>query len=89
MPLESLRFRLEQSLSLSNDANVASIAATATTWASSSCGDDCNKFDDDNDEDDGGNDNEFFHKIANYGPAPSLTVVAAATAATDNDGGNS
>ena len=89
MPLESLRFELEQSSSLSDDADVAGRAATATTWASSFRGVDCDKFDDDDDNDDGGNDDKFFHEIANYGPAPSLTVAAAATAATDNDGSGS
>ena len=89
MPLESLRFELEQSSSLSDNADVAGRAATVTTWASFSRGNDCNKFDDDNDNDDGGNDDEFFHKIANYGPAPSSTAAAAATAATDDDNGDS
>jgi hypothetical protein len=35
------------------------------------------------------NDNEFFQEIANYGPAPSLTAAAAATAAMDNNDGDS
>ena len=86
MPPESLRFELEQWLSLSDDADFAGRANTATTWASSSRGDDCDKFDNDNDVD---NDDEFFHEIANYGPAPSLTVAAAATAATNDGGGSS
>ncbi len=89
MPPESLRFELEQSSSLSDDADVAGRAATATTWASSSRGDNCNEFDNDDDDDNGGNDVEFIHEIANYGPAPSLTAVAATTAATDDDGGGS
>ena len=72
---ESLRFELEQSPSLSDDADIAGRAATATTWASSSCGDDCDKFDNDDNDDDGGNDDEFFHEIANYGPAPSSTAA--------------
>jgi hypothetical protein len=55
----------------------------ATTWASSSRGNDCNEFDDDDNDDDGGNDNKFLHKIANYGPALSLMAVAAATAAME------
>ena len=75
MPPESLRFKLEQSSLLSDDANVAGRAAMATTWASSFCGDDCNKFDDDKDDDDGGDDDEFFHEIANYGLAPSSTAA--------------
>ena len=69
MPPESLRFKLEQSLLLSDNAEVAGRAAMATTWASSFCGDD------DKDDDDGGDDDEFFHEIANYGPAPSLTAA--------------
>ena len=75
MPPESLRFKLEQSSLLSNGANVAGRAATATTWASSSRRDNCDKFDDDDDDDDGGNDDEFFCKIANYGLAPSSTAA--------------
>ena len=86
---ESLRFELEQSSLSSDNTKIAGRAATATTWASSSRGDDCDKFNDDNNDDDGGNDNEFFHEIANYYPAPSLMVAAAATASTDNDGGGS
>ena len=68
MPPESLRFKLEQSSLLSDNANIAGRAAMATTWASSSRGDDCKEFDNDDDNDDGGNDDEFFHEIANYGP---------------------
>ena len=75
MPPESLRFELEQSSSLSDDANVAGRAATATTWASSSRGNDCHEFDDDTNDDDGGDDDDFFHEIANYGPAPSSTTA--------------
>ena len=84
MPPESLRFKLEQSLLLYDDTNVAGRATPATTWASSSRGDDCNEFDDDDDNDNGGNDNEFFHKIANYGPAPSSMVAVAAMVAAVN-----
>ena len=69
MPPESLRFELEQSLSLSDNADISGRAATATKWASSSCGDNCN------DDDDGGDDDEFFHEITNYGPAPSSTAT--------------
>ena len=82
---ESLRFELEQLSSMSNDAHVAGRASTTTTWASSSRGDNCNEFDDVNNDDDGSNDDKFFHEIANYRPAPSLTAAAAATTATDND----
>ncbi len=87
MPPESLRFELEQSSLLSDNANVAGRASMATTWSSSSRGDGCNKFDNDDNDDDSGNDNESFHKIANYGPAPFSMVAAAATAATYDDGG--
>ena len=62
MPRKSLRFKLEQLLLLSNDADVAGRAATAPTWASSSHGNDCDDFNDDNDDDYGGNDDEFFHQ---------------------------
>ena len=86
MPPESLRFKLDQSSTLSDNADIAGRAATATTWASSSRGDNCDKFNNDDDDDDGGDDDEFFHEIANYGPTPSSTAVAAATAATDDDG---
>ena len=75
MPPESLRFELEQLSSLSDDAYVAGRAATATTWASSSRSNDCDKFDNDDNDDESGNDNEFFNEIANYGPAPSLTAA--------------
>ncbi len=67
MPPESLRFKLEQSSLLSNGADIAGRAATATTWASSSRGDNCNKFDSDDDNDNGGYGDEFFCEIANYG----------------------
>ena len=86
---ESLMFKLEQSSSFSDDADIAGRAATATTWASSSRGDNCDKFNNDDYDDDGDNDDEFFQEIANYSPAPSLTAVAATTAATDDDGGSS
>ncbi len=57
MPPENLRFKLEQSLLLSDDADVIGRAP----W------DDCDKFDnDDNNDNDGGDDDEFFHEIANY-----------------------
>ncbi len=89
MPPESLRFELEQSSLLFDDANIAGRAATATIWASSSRGDGCDKFDNDNKDDDGSNDDEFFHKIANYSPAPSLMAAAAVTVATDDNSGGS
>ena len=89
---ESLRFELEQSSLSSDDTKIAGRAATATTWASSSRGDDCDEFNDDDDDDDddgGGDDDKFFREIANYSPALSLTAAAAATAATDDDCGGS
>ena len=89
MPPESLRFELEQPSLLSGNADVRGRVATATTWASSSRGNDCDEFDNDYNDDKGGDDDKFFHEIANYGPAPSLRATAATTTATDNDGGGS
>ena len=89
MSPESLRFEFEQSSSLSDDADVAGRAATATTWAFPSRNNKCDEFDNDSNDNNGSDDDKFFHKIANYGPAPSLTVTAAATVATDDNGGGS
>ncbi len=74
---------------MSDDADIAGRAATATTWASYSRGDDCDEFDDDDNDNNGGNDDKFFHEIANYGPTPFSMAAAAATAATDDDDGGS
>ena len=81
MPPESLRFELEQSSLLSDDADVAGRATTATTWASSSRGNDCDKFDDDefdddDDDNDDNDDDEFFHEIANYSPARQVSLFS-------------
>jgi len=54
MAPDNHRFKLKQFSWLSNKANIAVRAATATTWASSSCGDDV-KF---KDNDENGDDNK-------------------------------
>ncbi len=74
---------------MSDNANDASRATTATTWASYSRGNNWDEFNDDNNDDDGGNDNKLFQEIANYGPAPSSTAAAAVAVATDDDGSGS